>query len=234
MPVFSAYKYTGHYTGRQCPRWMIEPQLETDGETYGEMREPCVSQAFPGDYWAKKELDRGHLFPNSHAADNITAESTFTMTNTVPQYISFNNGSWRIMEENVRNVMDSHCRDKDNPTNTLAYVLTGAVSSPANLLNKRVNIPSHMWTVFCCYNGTAWVSQAHWDENKGSNVNTINAKSLDKFQSEFLQKKYGPGFIPFNGGACGKREPIGATRLRVSGGAEGTPQRQHRAASIQQ
>ncbi|XP_051729702.1 endonuclease domain-containing 1 protein-like [Ctenopharyngodon idella] len=199
IPVFSAYKYTGHYTGRPRPRWMIEPQLETNGETNKEMREPCVNQAFTGDYWTQENLSRGHLFPNSHAADDITAESTFTMTNTVPQYNSFNNGSWRIMEENVRNVMDSHCRDKDNSTNILAYVLTGAVSSSANSLNKRVNIPSHMWTVFCCYNGTAWVSQAHWAENKESNVNTINAKSLDKFQSEFLQKKYGAGSVPFNG-----------------------------------
>ncbi|XP_043074158.1 endonuclease domain-containing 1 protein-like [Puntigrus tetrazona] len=192
IPVFSAYRYTGSYTGRPHIPWMIEPELET---TDGTMREPCVNQAFPGDYWTQTALNRGHLFPNGHAADKITAESTFTLTNTVPQYSSFNDGSWGQMEQRVKDTMETHCRDKDNADNILAYVLTGAVPSQANLLNKRVNIPSNMWTVFCCYNhgSTAWMSQAHWAENKDSNAaNTINSKTMARFQ-EFMGNKYGPG-----------------------------------------
>ncbi|KAG1948406.1 C-type lectin domain family 4 member F [Pimephales promelas] len=34
---------------------MIEPELEPID---GEMRQPCVNQAFPGDYWAQKQLNR--------------------------------------------------------------------------------------------------------------------------------------------------------------------------------
>ncbi len=163
------------------------------------MREPCVNQAFPGDYWTQKALTRGHLFPNALAADNITAESTFTLTNTVPQYGSFNNGSWGRMERTVRSTVDSHCRDKDNASNILAYVLTGAVPSQANLLNQRVNIPSNMWTVFCCYNHSTstWMSQAHWAENKDNpETNIIDAKTLEIFH-EFMQEKYGAGSILF-------------------------------------
>ncbi|XP_073678636.1 endonuclease domain-containing 1 protein-like [Garra rufa] len=197
IPVFSAYRYTGSFTGRPHISWMIEPQLET---LDADMREPCVNQAFPGDYWTQNTLNRGHLFPNGHAADLITAKSTFTLTNIVPQYASFNNGSWGEMEQRVRSIMHSHCRDKDNADNILAYVLTGAVASQAKLLNKRVNIPSNMWTVFCCYNHSTstWVSQAHWAENKDQqNEVTINAKNLDRFQ-EFMSRKYGSGSILFD------------------------------------
>ncbi|XDV33830.1 hypothetical protein PO909_004098 [Leuciscus waleckii] len=191
IPVFSAYKYTDHYNGRPHLPWMIEPELE---HIDGEMREPCVNQAFLGDSWTQKEFNRGHLFPNGHAADQNTAESTFTLTNTVPQFETFNNGSWLRMEENVRDYMHSHCRDKDNINNILAYVLTGAVPGKRAPLNKRVNIPSHMWTVFCCYNSgdRKWVSQAHWAENIDESKDpdkTIRAKTLEKLQ-EFLQKQY--------------------------------------------
>ncbi|XP_052439704.1 endonuclease domain-containing 1 protein-like [Carassius gibelio] len=168
IPVFSAYRYTGSYKGRPHIPWMIEPQLETYDAA---MREPCVNQAFPGDYWAQKpmtqdKLTRGHFFPNCHAADNITAISTFTLTNTAPQYESFNKGSWNKTEITVRSTMNSHCRNKSDHIS--AFVLTGAVPSNKNLLNKRVNIPSSMWTVFCCYNSktSTWESQAHWADNK--------------------------------------------------------------------
>ncbi|ROL45971.1 Endonuclease domain-containing 1 protein [Anabarilius grahami] len=190
IPVFSAYKYTGSATGRpHLPSWMIEPQLETLGD---EMREPCVNQAFPGN--DQTVLNHGHLFPNAHAADKDTAESTFTMTNIVPQYETFNSGSWLKMEENVRTYMNSHCRDKDKASNTLAYVLTGAVPSGSAQLNERVNVPSHMWTAFCCYNSESkkWESQAHWAENIEESKDqgkTISTKTLQELQ-EFLEIKY--------------------------------------------
>ncbi|XP_039534395.1 endonuclease domain-containing 1 protein-like [Pimephales promelas] len=199
IPVFSAYGYIGHCKGRPQIPWMIEPQLEALNP---EMREPCVNQAYSGDYWAQKNFTRGHLFPNGHSDDKITAKSTFTLTNTVPQYKSFNNGSWNSMEQKVRSFMDSHCRDEDNPNNTLAYVLTGSVPSKNTLLNKRVNIPSHVWTVFCCYNSSdsRWVSEAHWAENIDESKDpdkTISAKTLVELQ-QFLSKAYNRKFKLFS------------------------------------
>ncbi|KAL1255144.1 hypothetical protein QQF64_013205 [Cirrhinus molitorella] len=192
IPVFSAYRYTGYYIGERHFPWKIEPQLETSDAA---MKKPCVNQASPEDYWRQDQLDRGHLFPNGQTANKITAECTFTLTNTVPQYKNFNKGIWVTMEKTVRNTMNSHCRDKDNVNNILAYVLTGAVPSPANLLNDRVNIPSFMWTVFCCYNhGTKkWTSQAHWAEHNNHNeVNTINAINLEQF-TVLIQNNYRQG-----------------------------------------
>ncbi|KAK2915737.1 hypothetical protein Q8A67_000111 [Cirrhinus molitorella] len=124
IPLFSAYKYTGHQENKPHIRWMMEPQLEP---LDGTMSEPGTNQASQEDYWNEKKLNRGHLFPNGHAPDEITAESTFTLTNAVPQMITFNSGSWRAMEQNVRDYMDSNCRDQYNANSILAYVLTGAV-----------------------------------------------------------------------------------------------------------
>ncbi|KAL1277324.1 hypothetical protein QQF64_023997 [Cirrhinus molitorella] len=187
IPLFSAYKYTGNQENKPHIRWMMEPQLEP---LDGTMSEPGTNQASQEDYWDEKTLERGHLFPNGHAPDEITAESTFTLTNAVPQMITFNKGSWRAMEQNVRNYMHSNCRDENNANNTLAYVLTGAV--PGNRKMKRVNIPSHMWTVFCCYNVNSkeWVSQAHWAENKDEKkANPIATKTLQQLE-EFLEIKF--------------------------------------------
>ncbi|XP_067284660.1 endonuclease domain-containing 1 protein-like [Pseudorasbora parva] len=186
IPVFSAYKFTGIYKKTPHIQWMIEPQLEP---LDGEMSEPGANQAVPGDYWNQKTLDRGHLFPNGHAADEINAESTYTQTNSVPQESSFNSGSWKLMEQSVREFMNSNCRGQNYKI--LAYVLTGAV--PGNThLNNRVNIPSYMWTVFCCYNAKlkAWESKAYWAENKEEeDPKPIDAKKLEELE-EFLWKKY--------------------------------------------
>ncbi|XP_067284675.1 endonuclease domain-containing 1 protein-like [Pseudorasbora parva] len=186
IPVFSAYKFTAIYKKNPHIPWMIEPQLEP---LDGEMSEPGANQAVPGDYWNQKTLDRGHLFPNSHAADEINAESTYTQTNSVPQESSFNSGSWKLTEQSVRELMNSNCRDQNNKI--LAYVLTGAV--PGNTrLNNRVNIPSYMWTVFCCYNAKlkAWESKAYWAENKKEkDPKPIDAKTVEELE-DFLWKKF--------------------------------------------
>jgi len=157
------------------------------------MSDPGENQAVDEDYWKqeKQEWERGHLFPNGHAPDKSTAESTYTLTNTVPQNPKFNAGSWRNMEQSVKSFMETKCRDKNNHDDILAYVLTGAV--PGNKhLNNRVNIPSHMWTVFCCFNPKTkfWESKAHWAENKAEkNPIPIPDKTLEKLE-EFLGNKF--------------------------------------------
>lgn len=138
----------------------------------------------------------------SYAADEDTAKSTCILTNIVPQKESFNSGSWSRMEQTVKTVMDSNCRDEKDSNKILAYVLTGAVPSQTGKLNNRVNIPSHMWTAFCCYNSKTkkWESQAHWAENIDESNNkgkTISKQSLTKVQ-DFLKSKYGDTTL-FNG-----------------------------------
>ncbi|XP_067217772.1 endonuclease domain-containing 1 protein-like [Chanodichthys erythropterus] len=101
IPVFSAYKYTEKgYFKRPNKEWMTESELDPP---VAEMTVPCLNQAINADYCNNcYELNRGHLFPCCHAADLETAESTFTLTNAVPQKISFNAGSWSRMEKETK------------------------------------------------------------------------------------------------------------------------------------
>lgn len=148
------------------------------------------NQASKKDYCENDQnVNCGHLFPSSHAADLKTAKSTFTLTNAVPQKISFNSGSWSDMEQKNKLMMESHCLDQNDKL--VAYVLVGAIPGQ-NKLKGRVNIPSHMWAVFCCYSkkDKSWVSSAHWAENKDETVTgKIDDKTLEQLE-EFLKQTW--------------------------------------------
>ncbi len=147
------------------------------------MTVPYRNQAIDEDYFKNSfKVNRGHLFPNCHSANEFIAKSTFTLTNIVPQNISFNAGSWNRIENETKDSMNKDCYDNNNKV--LAHVLTGAIPGK-NKLNGRVNIPSYMWTAFCCYNSRKrlWVSQAYWALNKiERDDEPISTKSLQELQ----------------------------------------------------
>lgn len=121
--------------------------------------------------------------------DQFTANSTFTLTNIVPQNISFNGGGWNRIENETKDSMNKHCYDNKNKVK--AHVLTGAIPGK-NKLSDRVNIPSYMWTAFCCYNSgkKQWVSQAYWALNKiERDDEPISKKSLKELQ-QFLSQNW--------------------------------------------
>ncbi|KAF4100865.1 hypothetical protein G5714_019061 [Onychostoma macrolepis] len=195
IPVFSAYKYTGrgNFDRPHIP-WKIEPQLDPH---VGDMTAPYKNQAINEDYFLNDYgMNRGHLFPSCHAANVFTAESTFTLTNIVPQYSAFNAGGWNRMEIESQESMNTNCTD--NNGKVLAHVLTGAIPGK-NKLNGRVNIPSYMWMAFCCYNSKRlWVSQAYWALNKKERDDeAINKTSLQKLQ-QFLSQNWVENVQLFN------------------------------------
>ncbi|XP_051949449.1 endonuclease domain-containing 1 protein-like [Xyrauchen texanus] len=209
IPVFSAYRYSGkgNFTRNKDLKnqnWTTESQLQ-DNE-----------QAADDDYKNNTlNVNRGHLFPCSHAKDLDTAKSTFTLTNAVPQKVRFNSGSWARMENFTKHLMDSHCRDNNNKVS--AYVLTGAVPGDETL-NNRVNIPKMMWTAFCCYNSKnqSWFSKAHLAPNEDEDVKdknkTILTESLKNLQDE-LKNTWVKGLKLFNEkclmGGCGSGVRVG-------------------------
>uniref|UniRef100_A0A3B4H6N0 Uncharacterized protein n=1 Tax=Pundamilia nyererei TaxID=303518 RepID=A0A3B4H6N0_9CICH len=139
IPVFSAAKFRGSTAGRPSHPWMIEPQAgDTDYNPYNQ-------QGF----------DRGHLFPNSYACDLTEKKSTFTLTNVVPQNKRFNRGKWKKMELCVKKFLDENCINNNNKKE--GFVVIGAkpsdsVSTDSSLLNNnKINIPSVLWSAFCCY-----------------------------------------------------------------------------------
>ncbi|XP_029610670.1 endonuclease domain-containing 1 protein isoform X2 [Salmo trutta] len=233
IPVFSAYTFTGPPTDpRPNPTWMIEPQLNgvNNSPEMKNMGEHYQHQAGNYDYSNSipiKGVNKGHLFPCSHAHDLDTQKSTFTLTNIVPQVVSFNNGRWKEMEENVREKLMTDCFS--NNRKIKAYVVTGAVPSKnktlnntlKNALNNRVNIPDLMWTAYCCYNNTLnnrvnipdlmwtayccysnnlgqWVAGAHWSKNvQDTPKKTLNPETLGALEGE-LNKIYNVGVKVFH------------------------------------
>ncbi|KAE8279453.1 hypothetical protein D5F01_LYC23042 [Larimichthys crocea] len=177
IPVFSAYEYKGSEGDRPGVPWKIEPQLEL-GTNLGDnmMKEDSNinynNQAVDKDYEkAEKKkgqkvikYDRGHLFPANHASDQDELESTFTLTNAVPQDSNFNRGRWSQMEQCMKCIMDYFI----SAHNFKCFVVVGAkpgntkLNDNNNIAKKKVNIPSMMWSAFRCGNGE---SGAYWDEN---------------------------------------------------------------------
>ncbi|TKS93277.1 Endonuclease domain-containing 1 protein [Collichthys lucidus] len=160
IPVFSAYEYRGSAGPRPDPTWMIEPQLDEKPTLDNINMRPkghttCNNQAMNADYDGNGVYAKGHLFPVNHATTNDDKISTFTLTNAVPQVCGFNGGRWRVMETNIKNVMDQIINKNR------CFVVVGAQPGTNNL-NNRVNVPGVMWSAFYCDNG---VSGAYWDDN---------------------------------------------------------------------
>uniref|UniRef100_A0A667YQH0 Uncharacterized protein n=1 Tax=Myripristis murdjan TaxID=586833 RepID=A0A667YQH0_9TELE len=147
IPVFSAYKYIGSSAGRPTTPWQIEPQAGNN------------------DYKKQSDFDRGHIFPNSHAFTVEDKNSTFTLTNVVPQAKRFNQQSWNKMESCVKCVLQKYCIN--NNARHEGFVVTGAQPSTNNFLNNKINIPSMLWSAFCCYSSSLnrWIASAHWGDN---------------------------------------------------------------------
>ncbi|XP_063757340.1 uncharacterized protein LOC134876282 [Eleginops maclovinus] len=196
IPVFSAYKYTGEEksVGKQKPRppWMMEPELQPNENSINMRNDENQNQASNYDYCVdQNNYNRGHLFPRSYGFDESDRNSTFTLTNIVPQSKSFNGGSWAKMESCVKCILNQHCIDK-------AFVVTGAKPGN-NQLNQRVNIPSLLWSAYCCYSYTLdkWLAAAHWGDNVRdvTKLKTLQTKTLAELHDQL-------GYEVFPGTEC--------------------------------
>uniref|UniRef100_A0A3P9N2P8 Endonuclease domain-containing 1 protein-like n=1 Tax=Poecilia reticulata TaxID=8081 RepID=A0A3P9N2P8_POERE len=173
IPVFSAVKFTGEVSGRRPKSvWKIEPQV---GLTAWWEMSPCVG-AGAVDYRSNRTFDRGHIFPSSYASTKADKLSTFTLTNVVPQAESFNKGSWNKMER---------CYCVNSSGGTGGFVVTGALPSSSSTLNNRVNVPTALWSAFCCYSAVAqaWIASGHWGRNFVNKIFNIPTKILLFFSS---------------------------------------------------
>ncbi|CAJ1085721.1 uncharacterized protein LOC119027738 [Xyrichtys novacula] len=169
-------------------------------------------QADNNDYKSNSDVyNRGHLFPADHAFDNSDKVSTFTLTNVVPQTVSFNGGSWQKMETCVKCVMQKYCINNNRAIQ--GFVLTGAKpSNNNNKLNKRVNIPTMLWSAFCCYSSRVnkWLASAHW----GYNVVEVKSTYL---QTKTLKRlKDTLGLEVFPGSQCPQDETVSEFYLEIN------------------
>ncbi|NP_001073540.2 uncharacterized protein LOC798069 precursor [Danio rerio] len=181
IPVFSAYNYikTDVKTKRK-KTFVIDTELQD-------------AQAKNEDYRQsnKIEMSRGHLFPKSYAVDQEAAYATFTLTNVVPQQKKFNNGEWSKKENEFKSSMDTDCLSNNGRPE--AFVVTGAIPSEKTLLNDKVNIPTHMYMAFCCYNKNTkkWVTKAYCATNEENSRAVLPGETLAALQA-FLNIKLFP------------------------------------------
>ncbi|XP_030287330.1 chitinase 3-like, partial [Sparus aurata] len=173
--------------------WKIEPQLEDPSEDKNmKVSTRCKlyrNQAGERDYRIKKkknnikeEFDKGHLFPSSYGHTENDKKSTFTLTNIVPQAGPFNKGSWNRMEQCIKCVMDDYCINNNGQVE--GFLVIG-VQPGNNKLNNRVNIPSMLWSAFCCYSRSkGWLASAHWGQNIPDGDGYLQMKTLDELNNK--------------------------------------------------
>ncbi|NWW54403.1 ENDD1 protein, partial [Pedionomus torquatus] len=152
IPVYSAYLYQPG-SGNRSNNWMVEPQLISGNYSPSMATEHTLrknvslqqimnSQAVNNDYKNLTGLNRGHLNPHCHQPNPNSRIATFTLTNIVPQNEILNGQYWNNYETVTM------ASESQNCTNT--YVVVGAVPGNNYIANRRVNIPSYIWSGACC------------------------------------------------------------------------------------
>ncbi|KFP00349.1 Endonuclease domain-containing 1 protein [Calypte anna] len=202
IPVYSAYLYQpGH--GKRCQRWMVEPQLvgpqypktmETESYVLHELKvskqELQSSQAVLRDYEHLEGFHRGHLNPCSHNYDSSSCNSTFTLTNIVPQNAKLNQGAWKRYEMTIMKSKTQGCAE--------TYVVVGSVPG-SNFFGNRVNNPSHIWSGACCKTTSNTIRA--WGVIAENTKNAVQELSLGELEDK-LTDHYGRGNVYLFHSSC--------------------------------
>ena len=130
--------------------------------------------------WTKEaKMAKGHLIAAQYGrGDDDRIRSTFTYTNAVPQFASFNSGQWKKFESKLITWGRDNCAKPGN-VDVRMFIVVGAIPSTytrrrryfgqsgfsnfqgwSELQNTyspgsggqkyRVNVPSYLWTAACC------------------------------------------------------------------------------------
>ncbi|NWW78137.1 ENDD1 protein, partial [Climacteris rufus] len=183
IPVYSAYIYQPG-PGTRYPSWFVEPQLINTTYPKDMETETCIkkqynitsqqigqSQAINNDFNNVTGFDRGHLNPCSHNSGNNSIWATFTLTNVVAQNRTLNRGTWRTYEIQTMAQNTQGCN--------ITYVIAGAVPGNRYISNRRVNVPSHIWSAACCQINNTRKTWAALAQNDRNHVQKLTLKELE-------------------------------------------------------
>ena len=109
-------------------------------------------------------IHKGHLVPAEiYSFDEDHLSSTFTYTNAVPQYASFNSGQWSKYERRIKKYARNTCSKKGGNlfllTGTSNIRITLSTNDKIRIKKKaskkmpeepNIVIPNSMWTAGCC------------------------------------------------------------------------------------
>ncbi|XP_037531465.1 endonuclease domain-containing 1 protein-like [Nematolebias whitei] len=147
-PLYSAYKVSRSDAPRpKDEEWMYEPQLiderrSAEMQPIENIKVEYNNQASLSDYQGSI-YTKGHLAPSQHLETKEDKESTFTLTNVVPQREGSNNGQWATWEKEILNIKNRCTGDM--------YVITGGIPFiPPKKMNDKVSVPEYMWSAYCC------------------------------------------------------------------------------------
>ncbi|KAE8619466.1 hypothetical protein XENTR_v10009799 [Xenopus tropicalis] len=138
------------------------------------------SQAIKADYKGRT-YTTGTLSPSGHHADSNSRHASLTLTNVAPMTKELNNKIWDKYETEMITITNEFkC--------ATMYVVTGTVPGSEwvnHNNNKRVNIPSHVWSAYCCTekNGQPIKSGGGIAPNDKSAEN-IEAKTISELEEE--------------------------------------------------
>ncbi|CAM4574612.1 unnamed protein product [Leuciscus chuanchicus] len=165
IPLYSAYTFECSSDSGSSNTWHVEPQisypqskteymvLEKDLSVYDLTKDVIIgNQAMSSDY-SDTGYDRGHLNPNSfNCGEGRTA--TYTLTNAAPMDECFNRIHWKDWEKDLKAFLKQQLKsdnDKESKATTI-YIVTGTVPAVNQRIpqkDKRVTVPSHIWTAVC-------------------------------------------------------------------------------------
>ena len=124
-------------------------------------------------------MTRGHLIPSSYAKGNqAKIDASFSLTNIVPQFETFNNGPWSTSEQKLLDWGKKNCASSNadmfvvvgtvpstfgnSPNNPRFFGASGfsefegfskrtdTYSKDSGKKEYRINVPKFMWTAACC------------------------------------------------------------------------------------
>jgi endonuclease G, mitochondrial len=131
--------------GANWVAWQLSPRwLGSASRSQGFTADPDIpstlAQATSADY-TNSGFDRGHLCPSADRTASATDnESTFRVTNILPQSRNSNGGPWLDLEDEGRREVAA---GKD------VFIYAGGLfEGPEQRIGSGVQVPSHFWKVF--------------------------------------------------------------------------------------
>ena len=64
---------------------------------------------------------QGHLSPDAGFIYNVEQDATYYFLNVAPQFQSFNNGNWKSLEINTRDLATKYYKPDKNCSNQMSY-----------------------------------------------------------------------------------------------------------------
>ncbi|NXD31734.1 ENDD1 protein, partial [Spelaeornis formosus] len=170
IPVYSAYIYEpGH--GNRSQSWFVEPQVKNVPWPRSNLRHvlsTAVTDSIYIEIFLLTDQKSSSLNELQPCQENLSSRTDFLT-------ISLCMG----LEEATSGVPENQTMAQKTKGCTITYVIVGAVPGSIYISNKRVNVPSHIWSAACCQTKTNMKAWAVIAENNKNQTQSLTLKELE-------------------------------------------------------